>query len=469
MSARVPIRGTGTEQAVVAMKDRNGSRAKGLPHCADTPMATVDENVNGRTVVGSAKPFPITKRQVWEAYKRVRANRGAAGVDGQTLASFDENAVGNLYKIWNRLASGSYMPSAVRCVEIPKSDGGKRPLGIPTVPDRIAQMVVKQALEPVLEAVFHDDSFGYRPGKSAHNAIAQARKRCWKYNWVVEIDIKGFFDNIDHDLLMKAVRHHTQERWVVMYVERWLKAPVQMPDGTIEGRAKGTPQGGVISPLLANLFLHYVFDMWMQRCHHDIPFERYADDAVCHCSSQEQAEPLICNLRQRFAQCGLELHPQKTQIVYCKDADRRGNYPKTSFDFLGYTFRPRLSKNRWGKTFVNFSPAMSAKAGKLIRQEIRDWNLQNRSDKSLVDLARMFNAKIRGWVNYYSAFYKSALYPTLRQIDRKLVLWLTRKYKRLRGHRRRASHWLARVARKDTRLFAHWSLLWGQASMGRAG
>lgn len=207
----------------------------------------------------------------------------------------------------------------------------------------------------------------------------------------------------------------------------------------------------------------------MQRCHHDIPFERYADDAVCHCSSQEQAETLICHLRQRFAQCGLELHPQKTQIVYCKDVDRRGNYPKTSFDFLGYTFRPRLSKNRWGKTFVNFSPAMSAKAGKLIRQEIRDWNLQNRSDKSLVDLARMFNAKIRGWVNYYSAFYKSALYPTLRQIDRKLMLWLTRKYKRLRGHRRRASHWLARVARKDTRLFAHWSLLWGQASMGRAG
>ncbi len=342
-------------------------------------------------------------------------------------------------------------------------------LTVPTVADRIAQMVIKQVLEPVLEPLFHDDSYGYRPGKSAHHAIAQARKRCWKYAWVVELDIKGFFDNIDHALLLKAVRHHAPDNWVVMYIERWLKAPVQMLDGTLLERTKGTPQGGVISPLLANLFLHYVFDKWMQREHADVPFERYADDAVCHCRSQSQAQALIEDLWRRFAQCGLELHPQKTRVVYCKDADRRGNHAQTSFDFLGFTFRPRLSKNRWGKTFVNFSPAVSAKAGKAIRQEVRNWNLQNRSDKSLLDLAHMFNAKIRGWVNYYSAFYKSALYPTLRQIDRKLVLWLTRKHKRLQGHRRRASHWLERVARKETHLFAHWTLLWGQASMGRAG
>ena len=469
MSARVPMRGTGAEQAVVALKDRSGSGAKGLPHCADGVAATAGGDAGGRTAAASAKPLPIGKRQVWEAYKRVKANRGAAGVDGQTLTEFDENVVDNLYKLWNRLASGSYMPPAVRRVEIPKSDGGVRPLGIPTVSDRIAQMVVKQVLEPVLEPMFHEDSYGYRPGKSAHHAIAQARKRCWKFAWAVEIDIKGFFDNIDHALLLKAVRHHTQDRGVVMYIERWLKAPVQMLDGTMLARTRGTPQGGVISPLLANLFLHYVFDMWMQRQFGSIPFERYADDVVCHCRSQSQAEALIGALGLRFAQCGLELHPLKTRVVYCKDADRRGNYANTSFDFLGYTFRPRLSKNRWGKTFVNFSPAMSAKAGKAIRQEVRNWNLQNRSDKSLFDLAHMFNAKIRGWVNYYGAFYKSALYPTLRQIDRKLVLWLTRKHKRLQGHRRRASHWLARVARKETRLFAHWSLLWGQASMGRAG
>jgi group II intron reverse transcriptase/maturase len=254
-----------------------------------------------------------------------------------------------------------------------------------------------------------------------------------------------------------------------MYIERWLKAPVQMPDGEVQVRTRGTPQGGVVSPILANLFLHYAFDKWMQRHHADIPFERYADDAVCHCHSLARAQMLVDQLRDRFAQCGLELHPQKTRVVYCKDADRRGDYPDTSFDFLGFTFRPRLSKNRHGKTFVNFSPAVSAKAAKSIRQEVRSWNLQTRSDKALDDLARMFNATIRGWVNYYGAFYKSALYPTLRQIDRKLVLWATRKFKRLRGHRRRASHWLERIARKHTRLFAHWPLLWGQAAVGRAG
>ena len=469
MSARVPMRGTGAEQAVVATKGRNGSEAKGLPHCAETAATTTGGDAGGRTAVASAKPLPIGKRQVWEAYKRVKANRGAAGVDGQTLTEFEGNVKNNLYKLWNRLASGSYMPSAVRRVEIPKSDGGVRPLGIPTVSDRIAQMVVKQLLEPILEPMFHEDSYGYRPGKSAHHAIAQARKRCWKYAWVVEMDIKGFFDNIDHALLLKAVRHHTQERWVTMYIERWLTAPVQMLDGTLQERTKGTPQGGVISPLLANLFLHYVFDMWMQRQYMGVPFERYADDAVCHCRSQSQAQTLIEDLGRRFAQCGLELHPLKTRVVYCKDADRRGNFAETSFNFLGFTFRPRLSKNRWGKTFVNFSPAVSAKAAKAIRHEIRSWNLQNRSDKALYDLAHMFNAKIRGWVNYYSAFYKSALYPTLRQIDRKLVLWVTRKHKRFQGHRRRASHWLARIAQKETNLFAHWPLLWGQASMGRAG
>ena len=306
------MRGTGTEQVVVATKGRNGLGAKDLPHCAEVAAATTGGDAGGRTAAATAKPLPIGKRQVWEAYKRVKANRGAAGVDGQTLTEFEGNVTNNLYKLWNRLASGSYMPPAVRRVEIPKSDGGVRPLGIPTVADRIAQMVIKQVLEPVLEPVFHDDSYGYRPGKSAHHAIAQARKRCWKYAWVVELDIKGFFDNIDHALLLKAVRHHTQESWVVMYIERWLKAPVQMLDGTLLERTRGTPQGGVISPLLANLFLHYVFDKWMQREHVDVPFERYADDAVCHCHSQSQAQALVSDLGRRFAQCGLELHLSPT-------------------------------------------------------------------------------------------------------------------------------------------------------------
>ena len=413
--------------------------------------------------MNQAKPFPITKRQVCEAYKRVKANRGGAGVDEQTLLEFDEEMENNLYKLWNRLASGSYHPPPVKRVEIPKADGGIRPLGIPTVADRIAQTVVKQVLAPELEKYFHPDSYGYRPGKSAHDAIGQARQRCWKNDWVVDLDIKGFFDNLDQTLLMRAVRHHTQESWVVLYIERWLKAPVQLPDGTRQERTKGTPQGGVISPLLANLYLHYAFDAWMQRTYPDIPFERYADDGVCHCRTQSEAEHLKEALGRRFAECGLELHPEKTRVIYCKDDDRKEDYPETRFDFLGYSFQPRRSKNRWGKFFINFSPAVSNKATKAIRQEVRRWNLPVRSDKALDDLARMFNAQIRGWVNYYGVYYKSALYRTLRHIDRKLVLWATRKFKRLRGHKRRADHWLRRIARRQTGLFAHWRLLHGQA------
>lgn len=410
-----------------------------------------------------AKPFPITKAQVWEAYKSVKANQGGAGVDEQSLAEFAEDLENNLYKLWNRLASGSWMPPPVKRVEIPKADGGVRGLGVPTLADRIAQTVVKQALEPELERHFHPDSYGYRPGRSAHQAIGQARKRCWRYDWVVDLDIKGFFDNIDWDLMMRAVRHHTQENWVLLYIERWLRAEVRWADGSLQQRERGTPQGGVVSPLLANLFLHYTFDAWMQRTYPHIPFERYADDALCHCRTQDEAEDLKAALQRRFADCRLELHPEKTKIVYCKDDDRRLEYPCTSFDFLGYTFRPRRSKNRWGKYFINFSPAISNKAAKAIRQKVRGWRLQLRSDKDLEDLARMFNAVIRGWVNYYGAYYKSALYPTLQHIDRKLARWATRKLKRLRRHRRRAEQWLRRIARRQPGLFAHWRLLYGQA------
>ena len=409
--------------------------------------------------MNQAKPFPITKRQVWEAYQRVRANQGGMGVDAQTIEAFEHRLADNLYKLWNRLASGSYMPPPVKRVEIPKADGGSRPLGIPTVADRIAQAVVKQVLEPELEEHFHPDSYGYRPGKSAHQAIGQARQRCWRYDWVLDIDIQSYFDCIDHDLLLRAVSHHTQQRWVVLYIQRWLKAPVEWPDGTRQAREQGTPQGGVVSPLLANLFLHYAFDTWMQRYYPHIPFERFADDGVCHCRTQAEAEELKLALEQSLADCGLTLHPDKTRIVYCKDDDRPGEYPNIAFDFLGYTFRPRCSKNRWGKFFVGFSPAISNKAAKAIRQEVRSWKLHLRSDKQLDDLARMFNATIRGWVNYYGAFYKSALYPILRYIDRRLTLWATRKFKRLRRRRRRASHWLTRVVRRQPGLFAHWRLL----------
>ena len=407
-----------------------------------------------------AKPFCIPKRAVWEAYKRVRANRGAAGVDGQSIADFEEDLSNNLYRIWNRMTSGSYFPPPVRRVEIPKDNGaGVRLLGVPTVADRVAQTVVKEYLEPQLDACFHPDSYGYRPGRSAKEAVGMARARCWRYDWVLELDIRAFFDNLDHALLLRALRHHTDCKWVLLYVERWLTAPVQLDDGSVVPRDKGTPQGGVVSPLISNLFLHYAFDRWMQKHYPDIPFERYADDGLCHCKTLAQAQQLRAALEARFAECHLELHPQKTRVVYCKDDDRRGTYPDHSFDFLGYTFRPRRSKNRWGKFFISFTPAVSNESAKAMRRTLRSWALPNRSDKSLEDLARMFNPVVQGWINYFASFYKSALYPTLRHLDLVLARWAARKYKKLRRHLRRARHWLARVAQTRPGLFAHWKLV----------
>lgn len=409
--------------------------------------------------MNEAKPFQISKKQIWDAFKRVRANRGAAGVDGQSIADFEEDLKNNLYKVWNRLSSGSYFPPPVRRVEIPKGDGKKRPLGIPTVADRIAQMVVKQSLEPLLETHFHEDSYGYRPGKSALDAVAVVRQRCWKYAWVVDLDIKGFFDNIDHDLLMKAVRQHTDCRWILLYIERWLKCPVQYPDGMIEASDKGTPQGGVVSPLLANLFLHYAFDKWMERDFPTVPFERYADDVVCHCSTEFQAKTLRVAIEKRLMECRLELHPEKTKIVYCNEDSRRRSYPNYKFDFLGYTFRPREAKARKGKFFVGFLPAMSNKAAKSIRDVIRSWQIHKCTDKSLEDFSRMFNPILRGWINYYAKYYKSAMYKVFHMLNRIIAEWAMRKFKNLRVRKRRAANWLGRIALRDPQLFAHWQML----------
>lgn len=410
------------------------------------------------------KPFCISKREVWEAYKRVKANKGSAGVDGQSIAEFEEDLSNNLYLLWNRMSSGSYMPPPVLRVEIPKGDGKMRPLGIPTVSDRIAQMVVKRYLEPILEPVFHEDSYGYRPGRSAHDALAMARQRCWSHDWVIDLDIKGFFDNLDWTLLMRALRKHTDCKWVLLYIERWLRAAVRMPDGTLMSREKGTPQGGVVSPMLSNLFLHYVFDSWMRRHYPDIRFERYADDVICHCDSEAQAIKLREALEQRFAACKLELHPQKTKIAYCKDANRHGGYSEQSFDFLGYTFRPRRAMNRKGRLFVSFSPAVSDKAAKAMRATMRRWRLHHRGDLGLDDLVRWTRSVIHGWVLYYGRFNPSALQQALRSLDAFLVRWAQRKYKRLKGHKSRAWDWLERLKSRHPTLFPHWSLV---AAVGR--
>ena len=406
----------------------------------------------------SAKPFCISKREVFEAYKLVKANRGSAGVDGQSIQDFEANLEDNLYRIWNRLSSGSYMPAPVRRVEIPKADGKVRPLGIPTVSDRIAQMVVKRQLEPVLEPIFHPDSYGYRPHRSAHDALAVARRRCWEKGWVVDLDVKGFFDNLDWSLLMKALRKHTQCKWALLYIERWLRAPVAMPDGTLVHPNKGTPQGGVISPILSNLFLHYAFDAWMARNYPSVGFERYADDAICHCSSEAEANRLRCALERRFAECKLELHPEKTKVVYCKDSNRRREYPIIGFDFLGYTFRPRVAVNGSGERFTGFNPAVSNKAAKSIRSAIRDWGIHRWNTLSIDEVSQRVRLRVQGWINYYGRFNPSLLAKAIRSLDFALLKWVRWKFKNLRKHVRGAWDWLMGLKSREPALFPHWQM-----------
>ena len=401
------------------------------------------------------KPFKISKQIVKIAFDRVKANKGTYGIDDQTISDFEENLKDNLYKIWNRMSSGTYFPKPVKAVAIPKKNGGTRILGIPTVEDRVAQMVAKIYFEPGVEKLFYEDSYGYRPNKSAIDAIGVLRERCWKKDWVVDFDIKGLFDNIRHDYLIEMVKRHTNEQWIILYIERWLKTPFKMQDGTIVERTAGTPQGGVISPVLANLFLHYVFDDFMSKEFPNIPWVRYADDGALNCVSLKQAKYIIKVLDKRFKMFGLELNLTKTKIVYCKDDDRKGNYDNISFDFLGYTFKPRHAKNKYGNFFTSFLPAMSGKAQKAVRKEIRSWKLQLKPDKTLEDIANMFNSKIQGWINYYSRYYKSEVVYTLNYLNRCLVKWVRRKYKN-RNSRKRATNWLREISKRDEKLFAHW-------------
>ena len=406
------------------------------------------------------KPFVISKQAVWQAYLKVGANAGVAGIDGQSIEQFDQDRNNNLYKLWNRLSSGSYFPPPVKLVEIPKKDGGIRPLGIPTVADRIAQTVAAQALEKVVEPIFDDDSYGYRPGRSAHDALAICRQRCWQFDWVVDLDVKSFFDTVDHQLLLDAVAHHTDERWILLYVQRWLQAPVQQPDGSLIDRDRGTPQGSAISPVLANLYLHYAFDRWMRRSFPTVPFERYADDVIVHCTSLAQAEQVRAAIATRLTECGLVLHPVKTRIVYCKQSGRHGSYEHESFDFLGFTFRPRKAKNKTGQYFVSFSPAVGTTAAKSMRQQIRAWRLHRRSNWTLQQIAEAINPIVRGWINYYGRFYRSTLATTvLQQINEYLIRWAMWRYKPMRRSPRKAARFLARIARSDPDLFAHWKLV----------
>ena len=328
-------------------------------------------------------------------------------------------------------------------------------LGVPTVADRIAQTVAAMFLEPLVEPRFHDDSYGYRPGRSQLDALAVCRQRCWKYDWIIDLDVQKFFDTVPWELVVRAVKAVTDCPWVLLYVKRWLAAPMQHPDGTLVERDKGTPQGSAVSPVLANLFMHFAFDLWMAREFPGCPFERYADDAVVHCKSRRQAEYVRARIAARMQEVGLRIHPDKTKIVYCKDGKRRGDHEHTSFTFLGFAFRARKARSKDGAYFTSFLPAISPEALKAKSAELRKMRIHRRTNLSLDDLAKWLNPIVAGWMNYYGRYYRSAVYPLLQRVSTYMRRWAGKKYKRLRAHNRFRRWWLGLLAREPG-LFAQW-------------
>ncbi|WP_143688717.1 group II intron reverse transcriptase/maturase [Wolbachia endosymbiont of Laodelphax striatellus] len=408
--------------------------------------------------MNKTKSFDIPKQLIWRAYKQVSKNKGAAGVDEVSITKFEENLKDNLYKLWNRMSSGSYFPEPVKAVAIPKdTGGGQRILGVPSVFDRIGQTAASMYLEPLVEPKFHEDSYGYRPNKSALDAVDTARKRCWRYDWTIDLDITGFFDNLDHELVLQAIKKHTNCKWVILYVERWMKAPIQQADGTREVRNKGVPQGGSVSPIISNIFMHHAFDMWMRQNYPTIPFERYVDDAILHCKTKRQADFMRVKIEERLAEYKLKLHPEKTRIVYCKNSNRKNTFPIQSFDFLGYTFRPRGAKSKIGEYFVGFLPAISNKAKKKITQTIRSWKIHRFTGKKLEEISKEVNPIVRGWCQYYGRFYQTEMYKLLNNVERHLEKWVSKKY--LIG-KRLARKLLGKMRTENPNTFYHWRLVW---------
>ncbi|MEQ8471469.1 MAG: group II intron reverse transcriptase/maturase [Marinoscillum sp.] len=403
------------------------------------------------------KEHPITRKMVLEAFRAVKSKKGAPGVDGQSIEQYESALMRNTYKVWNRMTSGSYHPQPVKEKTITKDSGGTRSLGIPTVSDRVAQQVVKAYLEPKVDPSFHADSYGYRPGRNAHMAIQQAMNRCGRIGWVLDIDIRSFFDSIDHTLMLKALKCYTKEKWVLMYVERWLKADVVKENGEVAQRTQGTPQGGVISGLLANMFLHFTFDKWMEKNYPQIRFERYSDDIIVHCISEKQSKFIQRQIANRLKECKLRINEDKTHIVFCKnDRNRKGwtKQNKMSFTFLGHTFKPRYCPTRYGLKLLT-AACMSESAKTHIRDEINKFSIR-KFRGNIQQLSSVLNARIRGWMNYYCKFHKWTTTGLWHWLNRKLIEW-RRSNKRTGKHK--AIKWLATVANTHPNLFAHWALV----------
>lgn len=401
------------------------------------------------------KTIPISTQQIFTAWQKVKAAKGSGGVDGMSIPMVEDQLQKELYQLWNRMASGSYHPKAVKATEITKWDGGKRKLGIPTVTDRVAQQVVKDVLEPELEKIFHPDSYGYRPGKNTHQAVLKCKERCWKYAWVIDLDIKQYFDSIDHTLLMKAIDQHTDQKWVKMYVKRWLTAPIE-ERGKLYERNVGTPQGGVISPLLSNLFLHYVFDKWMNKHYPYVPFERYADDIIIHCVTKEQAESILQSVTERMEACKLKVNQAKTKIVHCKKQGRQSTYKIVTFDFLGFGFQPRKSKDKKGECFLSYGAGIGKRAKKHIASVVRNLNIHRATDANLDALSIQLAPSTRGWINYFGKINKWAMQPVFRALNFRLVKWYRNKYKSCRKSYKTAWDKLKTIARDYPNLFIHW-------------
>jgi len=411
----------------------------------------------GRAGGAETKSIPITKQMIWKAYKKVRSNKGAAGIDEETIAMYEERLQDNLYMLWNRMSSGSYFPPSVLEVEISKDDGRKRKLGIPTVNDRVAQQVIKSYLEPRFEAEFLPQSYGYRPLKSAHQAVEQVRKNVRRYHWVIDMDISKFFDKMSHTLLLKAIERHVQEKWATMYITRWIKAPIEDRKGNKRYReGEGTPQGGVISPLLANLFLHYAFDRWLEKTYPNLSFVRYADDIIVHCNSQAEAEEVLTAIKKRLGECKLELNEKKTKIVYCKKEHRKDKFKTVQFDFLGFSFQPRPTSNQGGEMFLGYDCAISRKSENKIAEEFRKLEFHRWTGSDITRIAYVLNPKIRGWINYYGKFRIHKLMRIFRIFHHRLIRWVVNRYGRFGHSLCKADRWLRNLAHSYPGLFVHW-------------